>query len=241
MGNYMPILGLAAPGWRTGFHIAPERRGLVFVNSAGRRFANEYPPGGHGHMLIDGRYQLFPPAGTFVIFDEETRLAGPLFPPVERNPYSWNEIIEGYRWSEGSQDELARGWLRSAGTLDRLGEALGIDGAALTETVARYNAGCGAGLDEEFGRDPRWLLPLGTPPFYGFASPPIVGYTCGGPRRDEQARVLRGDGSPIRRLFCAGEISSTYGWCMDGGMMIADALAFGRIAGRNAGAARTVS
>jgi succinate dehydrogenase/fumarate reductase flavoprotein subunit len=236
MDNYMPILGLAAPGWHTGFHVAPQRRGLVLVDAAGRRFANEYPPGGHGHMLIDGQYQLFPPPGTFVILDHETLRAGPLFPPIDRTPYSWNEIIEGYRWSDGSADEVAGGWLSRAPTPAELGGALGIDGRQLAGTIGQYNAACAAGADPEFGRDPQFLLPLTTPPFYGFACPPLVGYTCGGPRRDEQARVLRPDGSPIPRLYCAGEISSTYSWCMDGGMMIADALAFGRIAGRNAAA-----
>jgi len=234
MDNYMPILGLKAPGRATGFHVAPERRGLILVDAAGRRFANEYPPGGHGHMLIDGRYQLFPPPGTYVILDDETVRAGPLFPPVDRTPYSWNEIIEGYHWSAGSAAELAGGWLTRAPAPDALGAALGIDGRQLADTVSRYNAACAAGADPEFGRAPSLLLPLSTPPFYGFACPPLVGYTCGGPRRDEHARVLRADGSPIAGLYCAGEISSTYSWCMDGGMMIADALVFGRVAGRNA-------
>jgi succinate dehydrogenase/fumarate reductase flavoprotein subunit len=234
MDNYMPVLGLAAQGWRTGFHVAPERRGLVLVDAGGRRFANEYPPGGHGHMLIDGRYRLFPPPATFVVLDHETVASGPLFPPLERTPYSWNEIIERYRWSPASTDEVARGWLHSAPTIAGLGELLGIDGDALTKTIQQYNAACSAGTDAEFGRDPRWLVPITTPPFYGFSCPPIVGYTCGGPRRDEGARVVRPDGSPIPGLYSAGEVSSTYSWCMDGGMMIADALAFGRIAGRNA-------
>jgi succinate dehydrogenase/fumarate reductase flavoprotein subunit len=234
MDNYMPILGLAAPGRATGFHVAPERRGLILVNAAARRFANEYPPGGHGHMLIDGRYQLFPPPGAFAVLDHETVRSGPLFPPLDRTPYSWNEIIEGYQWSAGSAAELAGGWLASAPTPEELGPLLGIDGGQLADTVSRYNAACAAGTDAEFGRDPSLLLPLTTPPYYGFACPPVVGYTCGGPRRDEHARVLRPDGSAIGRLYCAGEISSTYSWCMDGGMMIADALVFGRVAGRNA-------
>ena len=236
MNNYMPMVGLAAPGWRTGFHIAPQHRGLVFVDGSARRFGNEFPAGGHGHALVDGRYQLFPPPGMIVVFDEQTRLSGPLFPPLDRSPYSWNAIIEGYRWSDDNSVELERGWFTKADTVAGLAAALGLDGEQLTTTIEQYNAACAIGLDETFGRDPASLAPVATAPFYGFVSPPVVGYTCGGPRRDERARVLRPDGSAIARLFAAGELSSTYGWCMDGGMMIGDALVFGRIAGANAAA-----
>jgi succinate dehydrogenase/fumarate reductase flavoprotein subunit len=236
MNNYMPMVGLAAPGWRTGFHIAPQHRGLVFVDSSARRFANEFPPGGHGHSLIDGSYQIFPPPGIFVVFDEQTRVAGPLYPPVERSPYSWNAIIEGYRWSDDNSVELEQGWFTRADTVEDLAAALGMDPTALRDTIQRYNAACAAGSDDDFGRDPASLLPLATPPYYGFFSPPVVGYTCGGPRRDERARALRPDGTVVDGLYCAGELSSTYSWCMDGGMMIGDALVFGRVAGLGAAA-----
>ena len=40
----------------------------------------------------------------------------------------------------------------------------------------------------------------------------------------------------IPRLYAAGCVSSTYSWSKDGGMHIADSLAFGRVAGRTAAA-----
>ena len=40
----------------------------------------------------------------------------------------------------------------------------------------------------------------------------------------------------IPGLYAAGTVSSTYSWCKDGGFHIADALAFGRVAGRSAAA-----
>jgi succinate dehydrogenase/fumarate reductase flavoprotein subunit len=51
--------------------------------------------------------------------------------------------------------------------------------------------------------------------------------------------VLGTDGAVIANLYAAGNISSTYSWCKDGGFHIADALAFGRVAGQSA--ARTTS
>ena len=44
-------------------------------------------------------------------------------------------------------------------------------------------------------------------------------------------------GQAIGRLYAAGTVSSTYSWCKDvAGFHIGDALAFGRVAGRNAAA-----
>jgi succinate dehydrogenase/fumarate reductase flavoprotein subunit len=60
----------------------------------------------------------------------------------------------------------------------------------------------------------------------------------GGLRKDGEARVRHVDGRPIPGLYCAGEIASTYTWALSGGQSIGDALSFGRIAGRNAAAAR---
>jgi len=62
-------------------------------------------------------------------------------------------------------------------------------------------------------------------------------YTNGGPAKDANARVLDPFGDPIPGLFAAGEVASTYSHCNSGGFMIADALSFGRIAGRSAAAA----
>ena len=48
--------------------------------------------------------------------------------------------------------------------------------------------------------------------------------------------MLDVSGRVIPRLYAAGNVSSTYSWCKDGGFHIADALAFGRVAGRTAAA-----
>ncbi|MEV0332930.1 hypothetical protein [Nocardia sp. NPDC050717] len=39
-------------------------------------------------------------------------------------------------------------------------------------------------------------------------------------------------------LYAAGAVSFTYSWAKDGGFHIADCLAFGRVAGREAAARR---
>jgi predicted oxidoreductase len=56
----------------------------------------------------------------------------------------------------------------------------------------------------------------------------------GGPRRNARAQIMRPDGSPIPRLYSAGELGSIYSYLYQGTGNIGECLAFGRIAGCNA-------
>lgn len=58
--------------------------------------------------------------------------------------------------------------------------------------------------------------------------------TQGCPRRNEKAQIVRPDGTPIPRLFSAGELGSTYSYLYQQTGAIGEYLAFGRIAARNA-------
>ena len=58
--------------------------------------------------------------------------------------------------------------------------------------------------------------------------------TQGGPRRNEQAEIVRPSGEAIGRLYSAGELGSIYSYLYQGTGNIGECLAFGRIAGRNA-------
>ena len=188
----------------------------------------------HGHALIHGRYELYPLQRAHVIFDERARRAGPLVPQPENMPVGWNLLIENYVWSDDNLAEIEKGWIARADTLAGLAEKLALNAAALEKSTALYNRFCAAGEDEQFGRNPDTLIPLQEPPFYGFTSAPILAWSNGGPRRNEHAQVLNAFGEVIFGLYAAGTASSTYSWCKDGGFHIADAIAFGRIAGRHA-------
>lgn len=109
-----------------------------------------------------------------------------------------------------------------------------IEPGMLESTVAQYNAACANGRDDHFGRSAQRLAPVSEPPFYALEVAPMLAWSNGGPRRDGRSRVIDAFGSVIDGLYAAGEISSTYSWRKDGGFHIADALAFGRVAGREA-------
>ena len=162
------------------------------------------------------------------------RTAGPLSPAPDVLPVGWNLLMNGARWSADNSAEIDRGLIESADSIAALADTIGLDATTLQRTVERYNAACAQGSDDHFGRTPEKLGPVRQAPFYALRVTPLLGWTNGGPRRDGRARVLDTQGAVIPGLYAAGELSSTYSWCKDGGFHIGDALAFGRVAGRDA-------
>jgi succinate dehydrogenase/fumarate reductase flavoprotein subunit len=233
MDNMMTAPGLRVPGFDSAFYtpfIGP--LAYIYVGLDGTRFVDETTIYRHGHALRHGRYELYPTQPMRVVFDESARLAGPLSPGNDILPVGWNLVVEGYRWSADNRTEIEKGWIKKGNTLAELAGELGLDADQLESTVERYNKACANGRDEQFGRSPETLLAISDPPFYGFDCGPMLGWSNGGPRRNERAQVEDTSGAVIPRLYAAGNISSTYSWCKDGGFHVADALAFGRVAGR---------
>ena len=52
------------------------------------------------------------------------------------------------------------------GSLDELAQWMAVDPKDLKATVDEYNTFCDKGHDEAFVKDPEWLSPLRTPPYY---------------------------------------------------------------------------
>ena len=169
----------------------------------------------------------------FMIFDHTLFSAGPLY---DMHPsHGWTQIIERYEWSADNSAELAKGWVKSADSLAALASRVGLDPAALTDTVKRWNGYCDAGRDADFGRT-LMTAPIIAPPFYAVELSPSMLNTQGGPRRNEKGQIVRPDGTPIARLYSAGELGSIYSYLYQGTGNIGECLAFGRISGRNAAA-----
>lgn len=234
MDNMMTITGVRiddGPGLFLGLWGA---HNYLFVTPEGRRFTDEAAKNRHGHVWQAGDYEHFPLRPFHLIFDERLRTAGPLSPAREMLPVGWKVLMENFRWSPDNSAEIDNGWIRRADSIAKLASALDIDAATLERSVESYNQACTTGRDDHFGRAPETLAPVSQPPFYALDVAPLLGWSNGGPRRDGRARVLDTSGSVIDGLYAAGEVSSTYSWAKDGGFHIADAFAFGRIAGREA-------
>jgi tricarballylate dehydrogenase len=130
-----------------------------------------------------------------------------------------------------------------------LARQLGIDAAALAQTIAGYNAACSGdpgrfdatrpdGLAAESGLAPpksNWARAISEPPFLAYPLVGAVAYTFGGLMTDNRARVLRG-GTPIPGLYAAGEITGHFHAAAPNSVSVLRAIVFGRIAGCEAAA-----
>jgi succinate dehydrogenase/fumarate reductase flavoprotein subunit len=241
MNNYAgPSMALKTPEFRTTFsmqalHYSKEQPGgMIVVGPDGRRFTDEKFKTRHGKIPVNGRWlPLSTPCPMFLIIDHALFSAGPLY---DKHPsHGWTQIIERYDWSRDNGAELAKGWIKKADDLGSLAVVLGLDPAVLEDQVTRWNRACAAGHDAEFGRT-LMLAPLGEGPFYAVELSPSMLNTQGGPRRNEKAQIVRPDGSPVARLYSAGELGSIYAYLYQGTGNIGECLAFGRVSGRNAAA-----
>jgi succinate dehydrogenase/fumarate reductase flavoprotein subunit len=169
----------------------------------------------------------------FLIFDHTLFSAGPLY---DKHPsHGWTQIIERYAWSADNTAELKKGWIKTADNIAALAAVIGVAPAVLADTVSRWNRYCEGKHDPEFGRT-LMMEPIADRPFYAVELSPSMLNTQGGPRRNEKGQIVRPDGTPIPRLYSAGELGSIYSYLYQGTGNIGECLAFGRISGRNAAA-----
>ncbi|HRE00258.1 MAG TPA: FAD-binding protein, partial [Ilumatobacteraceae bacterium] len=115
-----------------------------------------------------------------------------------------------------------------------LAAELGLPGEELTRTIEAYNAGARHGTDPEFHKASHWVRPL-----EGALGATSCGslrtFTLGGLVTDVDSRVLRDDGTPVRRLYAAGRVASGLpAWGYVSGSSLGDCTYFGRRAGRSA-------
>lgn len=208
--------------------------GMIVVGPDSKRFGDEKYKTRHGKVLINGTWRpLQIPSKMYMIFDHTLMTAAPLYRKEPNR--GWTPIMERYDWSDDNRAELEKGWIKTADSLKGLADQLGIDGDTLQQTVDRWNQLASSGKDDDFGRK-LMLEPLAQTPYYAIELSPSMINTQGGPRRNEEARVLQPNGQPIPRLYSAGELGSIYSYLYQGTGNIGECLAFGRIAGRNVAA-----
>lgn len=99
--------------------------------------------------------------------------------------------------------------VQQADTIEELAEKLRVDPAGLTATVERYNELAAKGVDEDFGKPAKDLLPLSKPPYFGAFFGGHVLCTLDGLRIDEHMRVLSTDRKPIEGLYAVGNCSGS--------------------------------
>lgn len=212
--------------WDSGSRIAPSYydKSLIYVGGDGTRFTNEFFKSRHGYMPWHGDYtHQKVPYPAWCVFDEKAR----------------KETFFSKSHNGGCEEEVASGFFRKADTLEELAAIINVPAENLKATVDRYNGYCAEGYDHEFKRAAKSLIPLDTEgPYYAFELVQSVLNTQAGPRRNENAQIMDVNGKPIPHLYGAGECGEVYTTLYQGGGNVGGALAVGRIAGRNAAAAK---
>ncbi len=192
---------------------------LIMVNQFGRRFWDEG----------DGSYKFFNAAMAYNGDKNKLNGGGPIWAIFDADgaarekwdPKPPKVDPDGYFYSADTLAELA-------GKIKNPHQKYPMPGAALTETVARYNSFVAEGVDKDFKKKTP-MHKIEKPPFYAAWSTPILHDTLTGLRTTTDSQVVDMRGEVIPNLYCAGE--SQGGFAQHG---LARCLVFGRIAGRHA-------
>ncbi|MFK0206289.1 FAD-dependent oxidoreductase [Agrobacterium sp. NPDC090283] len=146
---------------------------------------------------------------------------------------------------------IRSGYLINARSLDELASKIGVDAAALSGTLERYNRDAALGTDTEFGKgssaynkylgDPSHkpnpcLAPIERAPFYAIRVYPGDIGTAYGLSVDLQSRVLDASGGPIDGLYACGNDRNSImgGMYPSGGITVGPALTFAYLAALDA-------
>ena len=189
----------------------------VLVNLDGRRFMaeDEESIDKREHALLAQR-----DLGFFILFDAAILARAPaLFP----------------QWAAGELERRLGNHpaFLKAESLAVLAGQMGVDPAVLSAEVAAYNRAAATGGDA-LGRR-HMPLPVAEGPFFAIRNHGVSIKSPGGLAIDPSLRVLRGDGTPFRNLYAAGEAIGgglLSGKAYVGGMGITPAIGFGRHLGR---------
>jgi len=210
--------------------------GAIVVNRAGRRFFNE-------SVAYTTAVQAMYAAGNlpaYLIFDSRYK-----------REYPFGPLLPGGMHLNWLQPARMHKLLKKADSLQQLAGMLGIDGAALADSVQRFNGYAQQGRDEEFqrGENPYDLLygdvrikpnpclaPLREAPYYAVEIHPGDIGTKGGLQTDADARVLNHAGQPIAGLYAIGNCSAsvTGRYYPGAGATLGPAMTFGFLAAEHA-------
>jgi hypothetical protein len=236
-GGFWPAIKV--PEYESVFMKALDFVGTSFIEIAkdDQRFYDEafhyasthYRVKDHGVWVDTYHFRMLP---VHLIFDEAFRPQQRL--TLDRAWMSWNLTVEQYQWSEDNRAEIEKGWIVKANTIRELALTIGRDPERVEATVNRFNGYAAEGRDPEFGRAAHQMSPIVQPPFYAVEIVPAIVCTTGGGVRNARAQVISIFGTPIPRLYEAGELGSTHANLYQNGSFLTECMAFGRIAGRNA-------
>ncbi len=190
----------------------------IWVNVHGRRYIREDEPSvdvREHALLIQPNYRYW------IVFDDAILKEAP---PVMID-WTKDQVAEAFE----SHPMFYR-----ADTVVELARRSGTAESSLERTVEAYNASV-AMQNDPLGRM-HMPKPISSPPFYAIQCQGTAVTATAGLAVDEELRVIRKDGTPIKGLYAAGEIlgaGQLQGNAFVGGMMAMPSLTFGRLLGQS--------
>ena len=223
---------------------------FVCLDESGHRFMDEMLLGIFGQM---NRVERRKPGKYFFIFDNQYKeLISRQAPEHYSEPVGvagsidYDAVFQSWidRGAEGCEvDEGGTPCAWAANSLDELYTYMGFDDEMKSEVQAeieKYNGYCLQGDDEDFGRDPKLLMEIAEPPFFGMYSvveKPSTGIlTLNGLNIGDHQEVLDKNYNPIEGLYATGNNSggrfaTEYSTPM-AGLTIGMAMTLGRVLGQ---------
>ena len=207
----------------------------IVVDQDGKRYMNECTPytqdTSHRPMeFFDTVRQIFPRIPSHLIYDENGRKMYQIGAPT------YNKKGLAFSWSQDNLHEVELGIIKKAELVAELAQSLGVSAKTMQSTLDRWNALCAQQEDEDFGRPPKTMTKIDTPPYYFGEVWPVVSNTQGGPVHNARQQIMNVFGEPIPRLYAAGEMGSAFGYLYLSGGNLAECLVTGKIAGTGAAA-----
>lgn len=153
-------------------------------------------------------------------------------------PLTSEELI--VMWDKGAQD----GSYYKADTLDDLAKQLDLDATKLKAVVSRYNELCDKGVDEDFYKNPDFLVKIDEAgPFYAAQNYSMFMTVMGGLRTSPNMEVCDENDQPIPGLFNVGAMigdmyANTYNFAIPGNSYGINCLTFGYALGRDLAAGK---
>ena len=220
----------------------------LLVNKKGVRYSNENCT--YGYMPYPQRVQ--PDGCAFLIWDEnwvrdsapwqsdrvggEARDTQEVYDAIQAlfDPNTDWTTTEEYAGFDATMAENAV----KADTLEELADGLGLPREEFLAQVERYNSYCETGLDDEFHKDKRFLLPVKQPPFYGIKNEPYTLCITGGLNTDIQMHVCDANNDPIPGLYGVGTVvgdmyGDVYDYKVPGINLGGACTTFGYLLGKN--------
>lgn len=186
------------------------RQPVLKTNKYGYRFENENVTWDakvwNAFQQPGKRYYTFFDSNIDKVVDELNKRYGMCERFITPNEYIYfddDDIRPLYDWHDEFQDGLDKGFIIQADTLEELADKLGVNKENLLKTVERYNSFCETGVDEDYGKEAKFLFPIKEPPFYGMERcAAYLWMADGGIATDAYGRAMNEKAEIIPGLYC---------------------------------------